>query len=781
MLATRRNASLALERGLHLVDLASGAAQSDCRLPLAMNARRRSSARARVNRLRIAARPAGFAGLDNHWLLLLLLISAATSCTAPSSSNPSRSGLDARPANPRCLAPERPKDNTGVALQRAFPALSFSQPIFLTFPPGEPQRLVVVQQGGLALSFPNQNGATAATPFVDVTAKVGNVAGSEKGFLGLAFHPQWATKREAFLSYTAPGGPTGLRSILSRVKSSDGGQTLDLATEQVVLEVAQPYENHNGGGIAFGPDGFLYYGLGDGGSGGDPENRAQNLDSLLGKFLRIDVDQSEGGKPYAIPPTNPFKTGGGRPEIFAWGLRNPWRWSFDRATGELWAGDVGQNTTEEVDRIVLGGNYGWRLMEGTRCYQPATCTGAGLVAPVVEYGRSEGNSITGGYVYRGTAIPGLVGKFLYADFGSGRLFAVGSNATGQPVPIPLLTAGFNVSAFGEAPDGELYLLDFGGGGLHKLIPSASSGAPATPFPATLSATGCFDATQPTRPAGGLIPFDLSSPLWSDGATKERFLALPDGARIGVATDGDFDFPVGSVLAKTFWLGGLRVETRLFMRHPDGSWGGYSYEWREDQSDADLLPAGKTRRVGEQSWGYPSRAECMACHTSAAGFALGPELAQLNRTRRYENGRTANQLETFDAIGLFARPLAPAPAEQPRLAEPLGLFDLERRARSYLHANCSGCHRPNGTTQAAMDLRATTPLAQMGVCSEVPRQGNLGLTDGRLLAPGAPERSVLLARMRSLSATRMPPLGTKVVDERGALLIESWIRSLTACP
>jgi uncharacterized repeat protein (TIGR03806 family) len=702
-----------------------------------------------------------------------------TSCSDEKKPERAPFGLDSRPSNTTCLARERPVENTGVTTQPAFPGLRFSQPIYVLQAPADSSRVFVVQRTGIVRVFANDNAATTAANFIDITSRVNSAAGGEAGLLGMAFHPQWATNREVFLSYTGYGGSTNLRSVISRFKSGDNGATLDPASEEVLLTVEQPYTNHNGGGIAFGPDGALYIGLGDGGSGGDPQNFAQNLDSLLGKFLRIDVD---GGRPYAIPATNPFRNGGGRPEIYAWGLRNPWRWSFDRATGELWAADVGQDFIEEVDRIVLGGNYGWRIKEGDQCFRPRTgCISAGLIDPIVQYTHAEGVSVTGGYVYRGAAIPSLVGRFLYADFSSGRIWAVANNpTTGVPAPQLLIDTSFGISSFGELTDGELLVVDYTGGRLHKLVPTAAP-PPAT-FPQRLSETGCVDPANPQRPAPGLIPYEVNSPLWSDGADKERYLALPDDARIRVGEDGDFELPVGTVLVKTFLLGGKRVETRLFMRHPDGSWGGYSYEWDDAQTDATLLPASKSRQVGAQTWYYPSRAECLRCHTGAAGHSLSLEVGQLNRDFTYTaTNRISNQLATFEHLGLFEAALAGAPDTLTRFPPPSGSEDLEQRARAYLHANCAACHRPNGTGRGNADLRFGTPLAETRICDAVPQQGNLGIADARLVAPGAPARSLVSVRMHALDAYRMPPLASRVEDTAGVGVVDAWISSLPACP
>jgi glucose/arabinose dehydrogenase len=319
--------------------------------------------------------------------------------------------------------------------------------------------------------FDNGDGVERSNVFVDLTSIVTD--GGERGLLGLAFHPDFASNGEVFLSYTS--SPAGsLTSVVARYRSLDGGRTLDAASGETVLTVPQDFANHNGGHVAFGPDGHLYLGLGDGGSANDPNDRAQDTNNLLGAMLRLDVD---GGTPYAIPPGNPFAGNPGCvqgfggapcPEIFAFGLRNPWRWSFDRETGRLWLGDVGQGAREEIDVIEGGGNYGWRVLEGTRCNSatPAACAAGGFTDPVWEYGRGDGQSVTGGVVYRGNRIPGLRGFYLFGDFVSGRIWALPVDLSEGATE--LLASGLAVAAFGQGADGEAWVVDYLGG-LYRIV------------------------------------------------------------------------------------------------------------------------------------------------------------------------------------------------------------------------------------------------------------------------------------------------------------------------
>ncbi|MDP2300192.1 MAG: PQQ-dependent sugar dehydrogenase, partial [Actinomycetota bacterium] len=307
--------------------------------------------------------------------------------------------------------------------------------------------------------------------FLDLSETVSTE--SEQGLLGIAFSPSFAEDGVFVASYTRADGT----SVLSRFLVS--GETADPASEQVLLTQAQPFKNHNGGMIAFGPDGYLYYGLGDGGSGGDPQGNGQDLSTLLGTIMRLDVlrdGDMSATTPYGIPDDNPFVgRSDARPEIWAWGLRNPWRFSFDSQTGDLWIGDVGQSAWEEIDfqpaDSAGGENYGWNLLEGTHPYPPDAAMRAGdFTAPIVEYDRDAGKSVTGGYVYRGTAIPGLAGTYLYGDFVDGRIWALVRTEDGTVENRLLAQTHFQISSFGEDDMGELYVVDFAGG-IYRLVPA----------------------------------------------------------------------------------------------------------------------------------------------------------------------------------------------------------------------------------------------------------------------------------------------------------------------
>ncbi len=335
-------------------------------------------------------------------------------------------------------------------------ASGLTNPLDLQVPPDGSDRLFIVEQEGLIRVV--QSGVLVATPFLDIRSLV--TSGGERGLLGLAFHPGYASNRRFFLNYTRTFGGQ-LQSVVAEYLTSASDPNLSDTTERILFTVDQPFDNHNGGRVQFGPDGHLYIGFGDGGSGGDPFGNGQNLGTLLGKILRIDVDSA---LPFAVPPDNPFVgQAGARGEIWAFGLRNPWRFSFDHTNGRLFVGDVGQDSFEEVDLVTKGGNYGWNIMEGTHCYQPPTgCDTTGLELPIIDYSHSEGSSVTGGCVYRGTLNQELRGLYIFGDFITGRIWTLAETSPGVWTRALLLDTNLNISSFGLDPAGEILVVDYNG-------------------------------------------------------------------------------------------------------------------------------------------------------------------------------------------------------------------------------------------------------------------------------------------------------------------------------
>lgn len=664
--------------------------------------------------------------------------------------------------------PLDPPPLTALRAEPAFPRLRFERPLLLTHAPGDRERVFVLEQTGRIHRFEARADVETTEIFLDLRDRV-RTEHNEEGLLGLAFAPAFERSGVFYVFYSAS---RPRRSQISRFRVNAEGLG-DPTSEQPILLVQQPWGNHNGGTVAFGPDGRLYAGFGDGGMAGDPLQAGQDLGTLLGKIVRLEVEDDG---PYRIPSDNPFVGHPeARPEIWAYGLRNPWRFTFDRQTGELWAGDVGQDTLEEIDVIVRGGNYGWSAFEGTRRYRRREVTDA--IAPVVEYGRRFGESVTGGYVYRGTALPGFRGAYFYGDYLSGNVWAL--RRAGTAVESNEIVANIpELTSFGEDANGELHAVSRLGV-IHRFVPTETDeGAPR--FPTLLSETGLFSDTAALTPAEGLIPYAPTVELWSDGAAKRRWLVLPEGGTIGFAEDGPWSFPVGTVTVKHFELPlddrdperTRRLETRV-MVHETAGWAGYTYRWNEAETDARLVPSPEVGtfevvRGGEtraQRWSFPAGSDCLQCHTESYGRVLGIRMRQVRDT-----------VALWRDQGLFAAPpgeLAGLPAH-PRIDD--ANAPLEVRARAYLDVNCALCHNPGRPSAAPMDLRIETPLEKMGIVSERPGDA-FGLTDEQRVHPGVPGASSIWARMGTLGPQRMPPLASSVIDERGRELVAAWIASL----
>jgi glucose/arabinose dehydrogenase len=391
---------------------------------------------------------------------------AAASLLTGCGESPTEPQPSPSPSTTTCSAGAPVAGTPALASERVVGGLS--SPLDLQAAPGDNTRLFVVEQRGRIRIIRGQT--VSATPFLDIASRISCCG--ERGLLGLAFHPAYAQNGRFYVNYTNPQGNTHVSEF--RVSSNPDQANPD--SERQLLFVGQPFANHNGGGLAFGRDGRLYIGLGDGGSGGDPQDNGQDLGTHLGKMLRIDVD---GGVPYGVPADNPFRTtGGARPEIWAYGLRNPWRFSFDRATGELYIGDVGQGAREEIDVAPAGRggqNYGWNIMEGTLCFRTTACVMTGLTLPVLDYGRAVGASVTGGYVYRGCRMPGYHGTYFYGDFISGtiRSFRLqdGVVADARDWTSTVGRGADSVSSFGQDAEGELYVVDYDGE-VYRIVPTS---------------------------------------------------------------------------------------------------------------------------------------------------------------------------------------------------------------------------------------------------------------------------------------------------------------------
>ncbi len=523
--------------------------------------------------------------------------------------------------------------------------------------------------------------------------------GGDNGMFAVAFHPQFKSNGEFFVVYTTQAAPKSTVVSRFRISDSDPNQA-NADSEEEILRIRQPWADHNAACVAFGPDNMLYIALGDGGYN-TANGNAQDTSTLLGSMLRIDVDHRENGKAYSIPKDNPFVANAtgtkdaarARHEIWCYGLRAPWRFSFDRVTGDCWLGDNGQVEFEEVNLILPGKNYGWMPREGFHAFDlsnvdprgrpapgpipqrdPETGRTDGFTDPILEYEHTQGKSVVGGIVYWGHQLPQLIGAYIYGDYANGNIWALRRDG-GKVVENKLIArTRLKIKSFGEDQAGEMYFTSFDGF-VYRLRP-AEQPTIRQRFPATLSETGLFESVRNLIPVGGLIPYSVNVPLWSDHALKQRHIALPAAGRVEFSENGHWLFPVGTVFVKTFLLEThrgnpatrQRLETRLLVHNPR-SWAGYTYRWNREQTEALLLGGAAsstleittTRGVKEQSWYFPSGSDCMACHTRASGFVLGMNTRQMNREHDYGSGAT-NQLTAFQHGGVFHNTI-PAAAEQ----------------------------------------------------------------------------------------------------------------------
>lgn len=711
-------------------------------------------------------------------------------------------GIDSRVANTSLLIDELPPPTTSMQLVDAFPALDgvFSVPMGLVEIPDGSGRLVVWERAGKVFVFPKTNPLPGnVTLLLDLSDRVSTTG--EFGLLGLAFDPFYATSGDLYIYYTRGVSP---ESVVARYTNDNPfDNTINRNTEDVLFTVDQPAANHNAGSIAFGPDGMFYIAFGDGGGAAARVN-SQDLSNLLGTLLRIDVHSPPANPAvlnYVIPPDNPFVNNpGARNEIFAYGFRNPFRWSFDALSGTIYLGDVGETRTEEINIVRAGENYGWPITEGFDCFMPSTgCDTTGITFPIDtrSHTTDDAVSITGGYVSFTDAVPELYGMYLYSDAFAGKVW--GLRYDGESVSDRMLlveSPGLSVFGFGQDSEGEVYVLD-SGGDIFVLRPADVQPDSTFPFklsdiPALWNAGLGIDQTD-----AGILPYEPSAKLWSDGSLKERFMALPGLTQAGYRSAGGFDFPDNTVVVKNFILPqdfrnpvntGKRVETRLLVRNA-GSWNGFSYIWNESETDAHLLAGSATRPFTlidqsgaqfEYDYYYPSRSECFQCHTAVNNGIAGITAAQLNFDFAYpESGVTDNQLRTLDHIGFFDQTL-PAPiGSLPAAPDPADTAaTIADRAQAYLFANCVMCHQPGGPTPVNIDFRWGVPLSERNIFGIPPTHGDMGIVNARRFAPGRPDRSIIPLRMADLAAFRMPPLATSRVDTEAVDLIRAWIRLTT---
>ena len=723
----------------------------------------------------------------------------------PVQSAPKPYGIDKRVPWTSSRVVGSPDPPSPYMAVRAFPHLEFEVPTVITRAPGT-KRLFVATNNGRIVSFEDKRDAREVEVMLELPAATDprNGATLYRQIHGLEFHPDFERNRLVFL-YIRDRFPPPVFSKVTRFETyPDDPYKIDPSTETIVLSF--PSVGHSGGSMKFGPDGYLYIGTGDGYGQGDIFQTGQDTSDLLASILRIDVDTNHPVRPYSIPPDNPFiDTPRARPEIWAFGFRQPWKLSFDRNNGDLWVGEVGQNSWESIFLVKRGGNYGWSVKEGFQWFRPKRPRGpAPLSPPVVAHSHGEARSMTGGFVYYGSRLEDLYGAYIYADWETGKIWALRYDRGAEKVTWreELDDTSLDIAAFGETHAGELYMLTHRTGRIYELSrrPPLPEDRKPPPFPGMLSETGLFESTRDHRPAPGVIPYSVNAPLWSDGSYKDRFIALPGERRIRFDQRGRWLFPEGAVLVKTFSIdteegnsaSRRRLETRLLTLQsaPTGreQWAGYTYIWNDEQTDAkllgkDLLKETYTIRdasapggTRDKTWYYPSRTDCMICHNEKARFVLGVNIEQLNREHRYSGG-TDNQLRTLRHIGLFETPLPDRPSRLPRLIDPANeSYTVDKRVRSYLHANCAHCHQRGGGGNSDIQLLHDIPLGETFMVNHSPQHGDMGRARSMILAPGDAEHSVLLTRMMTREEGGMPHIGTLEVDRHAVQLIREWINS-----
>ena len=674
----------------------------------------------------------------------------------------------------------------GIGIEKAFPQLRFERPVDFTHAGDGTDRIFVVEQAGVIRVFENGTDPTVCSTFLDISDRVSR-RGNEEGLLGIAFHPEFKANGQFYVHYSSSA--KDMHSTVSRFQISKDDPTLgDPDSEEILFEEVQPYRNHNGGTLEFGPDGFLYASFGDGGKANDPHGHGQNLSTIFGSIIRIDVNGKDEGLEYAIPKDNPFvKTKDARPEIWAHGLRNVWQFSFDRDTGELWAGDVGQNKFEAVYLITKGGNYGWNRLESGKPFNKKTeLVGGKSIDPIAIYGHQWGLSITGGNIYRGKKYPELNGKYFYADYASGNLWAISKNESEEYKSELVRRTGRSIACFGEDRDGEVYACSFDGS-IYRIVPSAEPENSLAEWPKVISKAGIFASIKKQTFTDDYHPYEVNAPFWSDGAVKKRLFQIPEGEKIQYRENGSWEVPVGTKIVKHFQrFDKMPIETRLIVRTNTG-WEAATYVWNRERTEAELLPEGKQfelwqpvdgnkRKWQPSTWHSPSSSECASCHTEASGYVLGMNTAQLNRTQK---GAPKNQIsqwieeglldiETFDSEKAMAY-CSPFDEKE----------DVAKRARILLDVNCAMCHRPNGPGNANIDLRFATEIEKTNLIGTKPSQTDLGIENGKIIAAGEPDRSLLLHRMETLGQGRMPTIGSNIADQQAIAVIKQWIEGMKA--
>lgn len=733
-------------------------------------------------------------------------------------------------------------------VERVLPDLAISRPVCVTAEPGSSRLLFITPKGLYRTTDDPASGE------FETLLELKSAAYS------IAFHPDFDTNGFMYL------GHNGV--IEGKEKTADGKEKKWCQITRYTIERKAPFKfdadsrlqiiewesnGHNGAAVTFGLDGMLYVTSGDGTSDSDTNLTGQRTDLLLAKVLRIDVDHHDADKTYSVPKDNPYVGNADfRPETWAYGFRNPWRMTVDPKNGNLWVGNNGQDLWEQVYLIERGANYGWSVYEGGQLFYAERKLGPTPVSkPIFDHPHSESRSLTGGVVYFGSKLPDLQGAYLYGDHSTGKIWAAKHDGKKLLWHREIADSTLAITDFGLDGDGELLIADYQDkekGGFYALVPNVEQPA-EHPFPTKLSESGLFASVADHHMVDGVIPYSVNAPLWSDGSIKQRYMALPptmdksgkqEPTQFNRGGNGPWNLPEKTVLVKSFGLeleegnpdSRRWVETR-FLTKQQNEWIGYSYIWNDEQTDATLVAKGGLDREFKiqtdagprvHKWRYPSRAECMICHSRAARYVLGVTSMQLNRQHTYADGIVDDQLTVFTRLGLLKASnwksdfeshlrrkledegataedakkkvtditatrnqrsapvshvlLSPNPKHAPRLADPYGETEnLAKRARSYLHANCAQCHVSAGGGNSQFDMAFHKTLKDTKLVDAQPLHHKFGIADPRLIAPGAPDRSILLHRIAHRGRGQMPQLATTLVDQKAVAMIRRWIKEM----
>jgi len=789
----------------------------------------------------------------HHTIVLFFgVIAFITLAFVPDLFDPDSGLQDPEPVGPYLngvFTDEAPTPGTDYAtytIENAFPNLTFNDPVKMLELPSN--KFMVFSKSGYAWIFNNY--PLASTKILVLNVNSQTQINEDGGMLGAALHPEYGQAGSpnahyfyVWYRYHPIGDPRGQQAFmrLSRFTMNAAETYVNPASEYVLVQQFDRQNWHNGGDMFFGPDGFLYFAVGDEGGANDQYNRTQNINSwFFGGVFRIDVDMQGGsishairrqpingasppsGWPnsfsqgYFVPNDNPWQDAGGGilEEYWAIGTRSPHRMTYDPPTGDIWIGDIGQSSREEISRVFIGANLQWPYREGDIAgpkAKPNPLIGVDQL-PVYSYPRSFGQCIIGGYVLRGDKYPELDGKYIFSDHETQNIHTLELSPFGTAQNLQFLlnvpTEGSGskdgISSFSLASDETLYILDLygtnlDGGKIHKLV-RVQHGVPSPPE--QLSQLGVFTNMTTLETAPGIIPFTVNSPLWSDRAEKKRWMVIPNDGfhdspseRIGFDPDDHWTFPAGTVMIKHFELPlnennpslTARLETRFMIYKNNGEAYGLTYRWNAAGTEAFLIEGEEigeytiTLASGgtyEQTWNFPSRQQCMTCHTTASGFALGLKTHQLNGDLLYPStGVTANQITTLSHLGMFDQAIPDV--DELRRAKPLDdiTASAEDRVMSYLDGNCSSCHRPNGV-DGAFDARYATPLAQKGLVNE-PTIGMNSPMGQFVIAPGDTLGSELWMRDSRPNgvANSVPPMGKEIVHNAYMSVLTEWIMTV----